>query len=187
MIVIGIDPSSRATGVVVLRCAKGEALEVMLKTTIRPKGADLATRCVDLYEGILSLPLRAVVENAAATMGYRETVNVVIEDPTDYPYAGQRHKNAGGAAGKVGAAFGACVAALSTFGWPIKAIPSQRWLPRIRGSRGSHLMPHKLARTFLRRQMYPHLESATDDEVFAAGVALYGALRPCRSDVKEAG
>ena len=57
---------------------------------------------------------------------------------------------------------------------PVLASPSaQLWIPKTRSGRNLvHPMKHKAARAWL-RERWPALQECTDDETFAAGVALW--------------
>lgn len=182
---LGVDPSSTATGVVVLALHGAPAAQeadhlpwrpgpadvaVRRRVTIRPPSSAtaLGPRCAHIYRELVKISVWPEIAH---------TVSVVIEDPTDF---GQREARAGSSQGKVGAAFGAAYLALDQVvvmyaqpGTLVHAIGSQRWLPRARNRRGGiHPMKHEDARRWLRMR-WPALEACTDDETFAAGVALF--------------
>lgn len=184
-LLLGVDPSTNATGVTLLevdgRPEAGDAVwspgpgavAVVRRLTIRP---------LDGYRELerkLSF-LRSRLGDLADWPELVGPCRFVLENPTDYPYMGRRDRNAGGAAGKVGAAFGVAYVTLAEIaadhagrGSTFDVVPSQRWLPRQPGRRGgSHPMRHEAAREWLRRR-WPALASCTDDETFAAGVALF--------------
>lgn len=183
MILVGIDPSSLATGVVILEVTGQPAdpvravvwvpgptdVQVLRSWTIRPTAKlGIGARCRRIHLELFMIADAPEIDAPG--------VRFVIEDPTGATFAG---RGAGGAAAKVGAAFGAAYCALvgvvDDHARPdaeLLVVPAQAWLPRVRGRRGSHPMSHDNARRWLKLR-WPALEELTDDETFAAGVALY--------------
>ncbi len=96
-----------------------------------------------------------------------------IEDPRDFPTARLRGR---GTAVSLGAAFGVACAAFSVCanrcGVDVTLVPAQEWIPKTRTRGLVHPMKHNAARDWLRNR-WPALASLTDDETFAAGVALW--------------
>lgn len=180
--ILGIDPSTTATGVALL-CVDGvpEGLlesartafwspapaEVQCRygTTLRPKGKfheRIVILMYDLYRLLRDSPL----ETPAL---------VAVEDPTDFGQPRRRRH-----AGKVGAALGAVLCAIARVKeeqWiprpHLRIVPSQQWIPH-QATRGRwrHPLKHEDARRLLKMR-WPDLADATDDVTFAAGVALY--------------
>lgn len=189
MILVGVDPSTTALGIAILdvTCQPTDPVraavwtpgpndvQVLRSWTLRPNTKlSIGDRCRRIQNEMFMI---AECEEVQA-----EDVRYVIEDPTGATFAG---RGAGGAAAKVGAAFGAAYCGLHGMieshlryraSAELVVVPAQVWLPRVRGRRGSHPMSHNNARRWLKLR-WPALEELPDDETFAAGVALYAVTK----------
>lgn len=196
--ILGIDPSIRATGVVLLEARldggvalvlqKGaarlepfppnSAFSVLHRTTLRTarKGEHLEQRLARLYLGIQG-QLRVLL--------HLENPWVMLEDPSDFqPVAKRGTPFWGKGTNQVLAAFGALAVAVQDVaarpiwgpaGMRFTCVPSQSWIPKTRTKNLVHPMTHQDARAYL-RQRWPFLEGTTDDETFAGGMALSGLM-----------
>ena len=178
-VLIGIDPSLRGTGIVGLHV--GPMVRVLYAHTVREptRQADLslAVRLHKLHDSMVA-SLRACYDQCVKRA--RIPDRIIIEDPTDFSagWGGSRMRRSSDIA-KTGAAFATAVMAArgnlgawSIDGGPV-AIPTHDWLPRDRNARGgTHFMKHDKAIAQL-RTIYPALRELKDDEVMAAGVALW--------------
>lgn len=186
ILVIGIDPSLTATGMVAIGArrqtppAAGHEVNVFARFTIKPpRNGPLAERLAALRLGV-RVTLRHMI---ALRLGSQEWW-VVSEDPTDFTaIAGKKFRSTESIA-KLGAATGVVLAGayellsemengtehLVTFG-------TKEWLPKTRNKHGgSHFVDHDLAVQLLRR-CYPQLADSTEHETMAAGVAMHHARR----------
>lgn len=97
-----------------------------------------------------------------------------VEDPRDMTPGKQLRGR--GTIITLGAAFGIACAAFSVCanrcGVDVTLVSARDWLPKTRTRNLIHNMKHKPAREWLRAR-WPALASLTDDETFAAGVALW--------------
>lgn len=154
--IVGIDPSLTATGCVLLS-VKSSEVQVLERVTIRTAKRDDE-----------SLPLRLSTISAKLAhflqMNQSRYDHIVIEDPTDFHIHGGAAFRKPQTIAKLGAAFGIVLATVWLYGENVETVPSRDWIPRS--------MKHAEHRTALRR-LYPDLVECTDDETFAAGVALY--------------
>ena len=180
--VAAIDPGSRKAGLVVLQIqappagfvvpASGE-VSILARYTARPrcpKDGDFAVRMAELLD---------IIEQwtAEARRNWEPSM-WCIEDPRDMTPGKQLRGR--GAIASLGAGFGvACVAytnAANRCGVDPILVPALGWYPKTRSGNRIHAMKHDDARAFLRAQ-WPALSVCTDDETFAAGVALWAYTR----------
>lgn len=167
MILVGVDPSLTATGLVILE-EEGTTVRLRGRHTVRaPAKGELSER---LFE--LAAEVAHWLDNALPRPG----VVLVMEDPTDFPGGPRR---SAGTAAKLGAAFGVVSVvvrhAARLAAGTVAVYPSQQWIPKQTGRRGGgwkYATPHKQV-VWALRHLVPELEAATDDEVMAAGVALH--------------
>jgi hypothetical protein len=165
---IGIDPSLTATGVVDVSTAKVAALDLEVKlnwnATIRTHSKQtLGHRLIHIANQLKELLSAADITDYTC---------IVIENTTDFrSIPGHRRKQRDVAV--TGAAFGAAVAATSAFGDP-ELYGTREWIPMTRTRGARHFASHKLMREYIRTR-WPELAELTDDETFAAGVAIYAA------------
>ena len=171
MLILGVDPSLTATGLVLLDTGVTPGPRVLLHSTVRPrsKGQSLATRLVELD--------RRVRDFLYDEVQYRtgSEIEAACEDPTDWkPHGGLQGRVETTRIAKLGAAFGVAYLALAHT-MPTTVYPTREWLPWKRNRRGG---VHFLAHADVKRLMlmaHPVLEGLTDDELMAAGVALHHA------------
>lgn len=185
ILVVGIDPSLSATGLVALLASRrpgGPFLDVAVpqRLTVRPpRNGPLGQRLSALWG--------ATYETLDTWLSLRFGVTdwwVVSENPMDYTAVPGQRYNSPENIGKLGAATGVVLEAA----WDVLAtieggadhlveLGTKAWLPKTRGKRGgSHFMAHDDVVKLLRRA-YPVLAGTTDDETMAAGVALHHARR----------
>lgn len=177
MKLLGIDPSMSGTGIVAIDVSGAAGLtrvELLHRWTIRPKGDSLYARATHLTERISS-DLSALSDSQDPN-----DWTLVVEDPTDYQgFSGNKTAGETLARFRSGAVLGVAVGAVlgnlecccrSFFNRSrVVVLPSRVWLPR--GLRQAFLKHADVVRT-LRRWHKPLVE-CNDDEVMAAGVALY--------------
>ena len=178
--VAAIDPGSVKAGMVVLEIRPApagyivpdpDAVAVLARATARPPGHgdDFAFRMFELFD---------IIQQWAEEAQHDWQPELwCVEDPRDFPLA--RHRSRG-AAVSLGAGFGVACAAFSVAAGhcsvDIQLVPAQEWIPKTRTGNLIHPMKHAAAREWLRAR-WPALASLTDDEVFAAGVALWAHTR----------
>lgn len=173
--VAAIDPGSVKAGMVVLQIQPAEpgfivpdpdAVAVLARATARPHTkADFAERMAELQD---------IIERWAEDARRNWQPELwCVEDPRDFTTKQLRGR---GAAVSLGAAFGVACAAFSLpaarCGLEVTLVPAQEWYPKTRTGNFQHPMKHNAARAWL-RDRWPALASLTDDETFAAGVALW--------------
>jgi hypothetical protein len=183
--VAAIDPGSRKAGMVVLQIqappagflvpAAGE-VSILARHTARPrcpKNGDFALRMSELLD-IIERWVDDARRHWAPTLW-------CVEDPRDITPGKQLRGR--GAIVSLGAGFGIACAALMMgahrTGDDVTLVPADAWYPKTRsgGNRNRiHNMKHNAARAFL-RERWPALQVCTDDETFAAGVALWAYTR----------
>ena len=176
--VVAIDPGSVKTGMVVLEIQPAppgyvvpdpDAVAVLAHHTARPRGGkDFAARMSSLLDLIETW-------TEVAWRDWRPD-SWCVEDPRDFPVSLLRGR---GTAVSLGAAFGVACVAFSVYvnrcGGDVELVSAREWIPKTRGGKHRNLiipMGHKAARAWL-RDRWPALAPLTDDETFAAGVALW--------------
>jgi Holliday junction resolvasome RuvABC endonuclease subunit len=170
---VGIDPSLTATGLVVVELTPTTQTVVWRRTVRSHTGEDLLARLSQLATTVS----HAVV---GATEAF-PCADVVIEDPTDQKLIG-RNRNVGSIC-KLGAAVGAIMVSVARdIHLPMHAVPASHWLPKTQTGNFRHAVKHDVAKLLLRHQIVG-LDEATDDEVFAAGVAVWWAHHSKEEDL----
>lgn len=170
MRVIGIDPSLTATGIVDLEVAKVAAVDVRVdinwSATIRTNPRQ---SLVDRLGFIASEMMQLL-----ATAAIHHTLTV-IEDVTDFrSIPGKKRKQS--VISLTGAAFGVAVACATQFTSPV-LYGTRDWIPQ---ERKNKFPEHKRMRSYIRERW--GLGDLTDDETFAAGLAIYGAWEVLEPD-----
>ena len=145
-LILGIDPSLTATGLTVLDVTDPQP-------TVR---AHMVVRSGPRHP--FEVRLQRIHDEVCRM--WRGVSEVVIEDPTTFKNRWPSNLRSSVSIGRLGAAFGAAVAACP---YDVHVV-SQDWIPRG--------VAHKQFRHHLKAR-YPALDSLPDDCVFAAGVALY--------------
>jgi Holliday junction resolvasome RuvABC endonuclease subunit len=173
--VAAIDPGSVKAGMVVLQIQPAPPgfivpdpgdVAVLARATARTvRQDDFATRMSRLQD---------IIEQWAEHVRRNWQPELwCIEDPRDFTTKQLRGR---GAAVSLGAGFGVACAAFSVAagrcGVDVTLVPAQEWLPKTRTRNLVHYMKHNAARAWLRNR-WPALASLTDDETFAAGMALW--------------
>ncbi len=173
--VAAIDPSSVKAGMVVLQIEPAEPgfivpdpdhVSVLARHTVRTsRKDDFAARMSRLLDQT-ELWSEGVRRNWKPELW-------CIEDPR----AAWQKRHTSGVT--LGAAFGVACAAFSVCanrcGVDVTLVPAQEWIPKTRGGRNNNFiipMKHDASRSWLRAR-WPALASLTDDETFAAGVAIW--------------
>ena len=152
MILLGIDPSLTATGLIVLDVTRRP--EVLAHTVYRTQRKDgLPNRLGGLYDTVSIFVNGTGVEHG-------KTDRVICENPTTFKIGWSARLRNPETIGKLGAAFGVCLAACRAY--PVTLV-SQDWIPR-------HTA-HNVFRAVL-QSTFPCLKGLPDDAVFAGGVAL---------------
>lgn len=162
MRILGIDPSLRATGLVLLDAVASPKPRAFMRHTVRPPAA-----------GSLQSRLRRLVLDVEALLDDWDGWDAaVIEDITDQRHVFKRQPAT--TLTRLGAAYGALIITLDSYSAPLVEVPAGLWLPKTRTGNYAHAVRHAQHVAF-RRSEIDGLVNATDDEVMAAGLAWWWA------------